>query len=112
MLLRKKMYVHVGNNHFEILVIDKSGLRLFNTFDYQTKEDFIYYILFTAEQLQLNPEEFELLLLGQVNIDDDLYQISFTYVRHIKILDPSYKYVLGDMVDPKIRQNFVLLNSF
>ena len=47
-----KMYVNVSNTHFEIIVTKQSNLILYNTFEYTTKEDFIYYILFSAEQLQ------------------------------------------------------------
>lgn len=108
----EKMYIHVGNQHFEILVIDKNGLRLYNTFEYQTKEDFIYYILFTAEQLELNPEEFELIALGQIKEDDDLYKMAYTYVRHISIYSADYNFTLDESLSKNILQNFVLLNSF
>ncbi len=107
----EKMYVHVGSHHFEIMVIDNNDLKLFNTFEYNTKEDFIYYILFTAEQLQLNPEEFELILLGKVAQDDDLYNIVFTYVRHVNVLKTLTKFSIGENVNSKIHQNFLLLNS-
>ena len=52
------------DGHFEIIVIANKKLQLYNTFQFTSKEDFIYYVLFTAEQLKLNPEKFELLLLG------------------------------------------------
>ena len=60
------LYVNVSKNHFEIVAIDKGQLVFYNTFECQTKEDFIYFILFTIEQLQLNPETLNLLdsLLG------------------------------------------------
>ena len=51
-----KVYVHVSFNHFEIIVVKEGILELYNTFTYNSKEDFIYYILFTAEQLNLYPE--------------------------------------------------------
>lgn len=54
----RKMFVHVSDSHFEIVVVQNQQLLLFNTFDYKTPEDFIYYILFAAEQLQLNPNIF------------------------------------------------------
>ncbi|MBT8274494.1 MAG: DUF3822 family protein, partial [Bacteroidia bacterium] len=107
----EKMYAHVGKHHFEILVIDTNGLKLFNIFEYQTKEDFIYYILFTAEQLQLNPEEFELILLGHIDEGDELYDIAYTYVRHIYVHKPSSNYELDAGIDTDIHNNFVLLNS-
>jgi hypothetical protein len=51
------MTVHFSEGHFEIIVIQNQKLLLFNSFDYQTP-DFIYYVLFTAEQLSLNPKTF------------------------------------------------------
>jgi hypothetical protein len=42
------MTVHFSEGHFEIIVIQNQKLLLFNSFDYQT-EDFIYYVLFTAD---------------------------------------------------------------
>jgi hypothetical protein len=46
------MTVHFSEGHFDCYQNQK--LLLFNSFDYQTPEDFIYYVLFTAEQLSLN----------------------------------------------------------
>ena len=60
------VFAHINNNHFEIIVIANKKLQLYNTFEFSTKEDFIYYVLFTAEQLKLNPEKFELILLGDI----------------------------------------------
>ncbi|WAC02836.1 DUF3822 family protein [Lacinutrix neustonica] len=53
--IESKLYVHVNPSHFEIVAIKDGQLTLYNTFEYETPEDFIYYILFTIEQLSLNP---------------------------------------------------------
>jgi hypothetical protein len=63
------MTVHFSEGHFELL-LSKSEVVIFNSFDYQTPEDFIYYVLFTAEQLSLNPENFPLELIG---IDSEFF---------------------------------------
>jgi len=78
-----KVYVNIRKNAFEIIAFDNGNLTLFNTFDFTTKEDFIYYLLFTLEQLQLNPETVKLVFLGQINKEDELYQIAYTYIRHV-----------------------------
>ncbi len=90
-----KMYVHVQNTHFEIVVIKNGQLLLYNSFDYATKEDFIYYILFTAEQLQLNPDTLILLFLGQVSENDALHSIAYKYIRHIRFAtrNDGFKYL-------------------
>jgi hypothetical protein len=61
------MYINISENHFEIIIIKGNNLILYNTFKYQTKEDFIYYVLFTAEQLELNPEKLPLVLVGNIS---------------------------------------------
>ena len=47
----KQVFVHFQENHFEIVVVKNQELLLFNSFHYSTAEDFIYYLLFTCEQL-------------------------------------------------------------
>lgn len=81
------MYVHVASSHFEIVVIQNQKLQLYNSFEYQNADDFLYFILFTAEQLHLNPEDFSLVLLGQINEGDILFEKLYTFVRHVTFLD-------------------------
>lgn len=83
----KKMVVNFNPNHFEIIVVQNQKLLLFNSFEYQTPEDFLYYILFTAEQLSLNPESFPLELLGTIDRNDPFYAIAYKYIRHISFMD-------------------------
>ncbi|MFD1613622.1 DUF3822 family protein [Gelatiniphilus marinus] len=106
-----KVYVNVNTVHFEIIVTKKGKLTLYNTFEYSTKEDFIYYILFTAEQLKLNPETLHLILIGNISKDDELYNIAYTYIRHVsfgKRLD-NYKYLQPTDAN---HSNFTLIHSF
>ncbi|RLD26761.1 MAG: DUF3822 domain-containing protein [Bacteroidetes bacterium] len=107
-----KMYVNVCESHFEIIIAKKNKLKLYNSFEYISKEDFIYYILFTAEQLQLNPEKFQLLLIGYINKDDDLYKIAYNYVRNVEILRPKHKYNSSADCKTQLLNEFILLNSF
>jgi Protein of unknown function (DUF3822) len=103
------MFVHVSESHFEIIVLQNQKLQLYNSFDHKTPEDFIYYILFTAEQLQLNPENFKLKLLGKVVEDDALYQIAFKYIRNISLLDVSH--FNNSFTEKENREHFILLHS-
>jgi len=110
---KPKMYVNIDDGNFEMIVADKGKLILYNSFEFKTKEDFIYYILFTAEQLKLNPETFELIFTGNTDSKDEIYSIAYKYVRFVffsKRLD-SYKY--SDQAQPENNHSqFVLLNSF
>jgi|LGOV01.1.fsa_nt_gb hypothetical protein len=107
-----KMFVHVQDNHFEIIVIENKKLILYNTFTYQTKEDFVYYILFVAEQLKQNPEEFELELYGDIEPYSELYAIVYKYVRNISFGKRLDKYKYSHELDSVNEHNyFVLLNQ-
>jgi hypothetical protein len=105
----RKMFVHVSDTHFEIVVIQNQKLQLYNTFEYKTPEDFIYYILFTAEQLFLNPENFKLELLGKIAEGDALYDIAYKYVRNTNLLDVSFMF--GALTEADKREHFILLHS-
>jgi hypothetical protein len=102
-----KMYVNIETTHFEIIVVEANLLKFYNRFEYSTKEDFIYYILFTAEQLQLNPEEFKAVLMGSVNESDDIYKIAYKYVRHVSLLSNNSMLYSSDTSS----KHFTLLNS-
>lgn len=105
----RKMFVHVNENHFDIIVVQNQKLHLFNSFEYKTPEDFIYYILFTAEQLQLNPENFILQFLGSISENDAFYQITYKYIRNISLMDVSdFK---NPFTETENREHFILLNS-
>jgi hypothetical protein len=101
------MYLNIEVSDFEIVVVENNLLKFYNRFEYLTKEDFIYYLLFTAEQLQLNPEEFPLVLIGAIAEADELYLIAYKYIRDVSFLNP------GSMLHSKDSSSkyFTLLNS-
>ena len=105
----QKMYVHVSASHFEIVVIQNQKLEFFNSFEYKTPEDFLYYLLFTAEQLHMNPENFSLELLGSIDQENMLYKIAFIYVRNTTLLEIDLPD--GAFSKAQVREHFILLHS-
>ena len=105
----KTMFVAVSEAHFEIVVAQNEHLLFYNSFEYQTPEDFIYYLLFTAEQLQLNTETFDLQLLGDISEDSTLFKIAHKYVRNTTLLECDIS--KNNFSDAEYRQHFILLNS-
>ncbi|MCF6350666.1 MAG: DUF3822 family protein [Flavobacteriaceae bacterium] len=104
-------FVHVSKTHFEVIISKNKQLLFFNTFQHQTKEDFIYYILFTVEQLNLNVEQFSLQFLGVIHKESELYQIVHKYIRNVSFLENklSFNRYL-EINDTIIRENFSLFN--
>lgn len=107
-----KVYLNCYTRGFDLIVIQKGKLLLANSFACHTKEDFIYYLLFTAEQLELDPTEFELILLGKITDNSDYYQIAFTYIKNIKFLDVSFGYIFAANAEPpKGYMHYTLLKA-
>ena len=105
---QKKLYINIQQTHFELIALDGNSFQLFNRFEYKTREDFIYYMLFTAEQLDFNPENFKCILMGAVEDNDELFSIAYKYIRHVSLLPISnMRYNQNNST-----QNFTLLNSF
>ena len=85
----KVIYVHVTNKTFDLVILAGNKLLFSNSFSYISKEDFIYYILFTAEQNQLNPEVFTLYFLGDITPESNLYKITYTYIKNVLFLESN-----------------------
>lgn len=81
----KKMYACLHGQQVDVVVTSGKKIVLCNSFQYTTPEDLTYYILFVAEQLQLNPEEFELEVSGVISKDDGFYELLYTYIRNLTL---------------------------
>jgi hypothetical protein len=107
----KIMFVSKNTTHFELVVLQNQKLLLFNSFEYKTPEDFIYYLLFTAEQLQMNPENFKLQLLGNIQESDEYFQIAYKYIRNVSLFDVSNFNFGYHLSETEKRKHFILFNS-
>jgi len=102
-------YVHIAHQQMEITVIQNKTLLLYNSFEFNTKEDFIYYLLFTFEQLKLDTESTPLKLFGDVEEGDRIYDICYEYVNKVSIFAPSINSYPMDFDQESI--DFTVLNS-
>jgi hypothetical protein len=103
----KKMYINVSKNSFDIVVLENKKIIFSNSFLYHKKEDFIYYILFTAEQIQLNTAIFKLYFMGEIEVESDIYKIAHKYIKNIFFLE-SQNSIFKDLEAPN-HSNFILL---
>lgn len=104
---QKKMYINVSKSSFDLMILENKKLIFSNSFSYTTKEDFIYYILFTAEQLLLNTEEFELYFMGEIKAESEIYTIAYTYIKNIFFLESKNSIFKDLEIDN--HSNYILL---
>ncbi len=108
---KASMYLNNFSGYYDLVVIKNNELLLSNTFSYETKEDFIYYLLFTAEQLQLDTTQFDLHLLGDIDEDSPLYKIGYTYIKNISFFEPDLSVTSDNPNGNFQREAFILLKS-
>ncbi len=107
----KNMFIHIYDTHFEIVIVQNNQLLFYNSFDYKTPEDFIYYLLFTAEQMNMNPEIFNLELIGNIEENDDYFKIAYKYIRNVALIDVKNLRWNNYFTEAENRHHFILFNS-
>ena len=104
-------YIYICERQMDVTIIDQKKLLLYNNFSFVTKEDFLYYLLFTLEQLQLDTGSVIVKPFGDIEVDHDIYQLCQQYINQISIFAPTA------IEDPLIDSNevsidFTTLNAF
>jgi hypothetical protein len=89
-----RVFIHIREKLFDLMIFDGRQMSYFNTFPFQNPEDVAYYLIFVLEQLNFNPENMPLVLLGNVEKGTGLFELLFKYVRHIEFgrRNDSFKY--------------------
>jgi len=105
----KTMYINVDHKSFDIVVLKGKELLFSNIFSYKTKEDFLYYVLFVAEQLKLDTNSFNLFISGKINEDSELFKLCYNYIRNIKFLESNNS--IFNFLEAKRYSNFILLHK-
>ncbi|HEX7414124.1 MAG TPA: DUF3822 family protein, partial [Bacteroidia bacterium] len=91
----KTCLVHVGTDSFDVALYDKK-LILFNTFEYQSTEDFLYFILASLEQNKFSIEETEIVLAGEIETQSALYDTLQDYFPKVKFAVHNKAIVLNN----------------
>ena len=107
-----ELLINVQREQFEVIYAPNGKLNFFNSFQYQSKEDFIYYLLYVMEQLKLEREKSKLILVGEIEKNSAIYKILYTYIEEVsfgeKAKNVQFSAVLGELNN---HSNFSLFNQ-
>jgi len=99
------LFLNVRDGGFDLVYFKNNKLHFYNFFRYNTKEDFIYFLLTAIEELQLNPEQLKLILSGEIDKSSILYEMIYRYIRTIRFIERNevfgYSYLLDDLMGHK-----------
>jgi len=110
-ITENKVFVNVNNNEFELCIFKKSGLQLYNTFQFKTKEDLLYLLLFVMKHLGCDPSQHQVLLSGKIADDSAVYQLLYKYIKDIGFTEMKQSEAISTLLkDVAAYYYFTLLN--
>ena len=83
-------YAHIDQGFLNLTVIKNKKLQFFNSFQISSTEDLLYYILFSLEQLEIDPKEVQMLFYGETTEAEPYYKKALQYLNHCSIYRPSH----------------------
>jgi hypothetical protein len=106
------VYVGLNAEFFDLLVVGEGKLLLYNTFQYVSETDLLYYVMYVCKQLTLNVTEIPLILSGELSSRMVYYETLKTYIpntRHQNVIGiPTMSSVLQTVVSYKYLNLFNL----
>ncbi len=82
----RSIYAIISGHTLTIAVIKGAELDFVNEFNFHNAIDVLYYILLVYNTLELDPLNQELILLGQINQDGDIYTNLRKYIKNVHLL--------------------------
>jgi len=95
------IHIDLHDHFFDIVVMESRALKLCNSFKFTNPNDFIYFILFTFEQLKMSTENTRIHLHGVYDRQNPYYLALKNYLRQTKIVTPSYHFNFSDTLKLK-----------
>ncbi len=89
------IYIHVQARHFDIVITEDEKLKLYNYYAYDSAEDFVYHTLNTCKQLGYNPQEMQVILLGEIEPQSTLNDLLNKYIQRVSYYNPKPFYTLS-----------------
>lgn len=80
----RQITADVRNKRFYIVAFDDQRLKFCNAFRYNSKEDFVYFIVLVYKQLGFDPESVQLKLSGLIDQDSPILQLLKRYISKIQ----------------------------
>ncbi len=107
----RKIFIHFRDQDIDILIFNGNQLEYCNAFHFKAPSDIIYYVIFVMEQMDLNPEESGVILLGNIERDSPVFDLLYKYIRNIDFAGRNdradYSYIFNEITG---HQHYPLLN--
>lgn len=88
------MFINFNEDQFELAVMHHKNCILYNTYKFNTIEDFIYFPLFITEQFGISKSNMQIILFGDVEQEDEKHQALMKYFSSVYFanIDKRFEY--------------------
>ncbi|MCG5643234.1 DUF3822 family protein [Flavobacteriaceae bacterium LSUCC0859] len=103
-------YFHLDQNTLHMTVIENRKLLFHNQFSIKSPEDFLYFILFSLEQLGIDPQKLQAHFYGDISADNPYFKMASSYLNNCLIFRPSHEQSISENL---LEEDFdrILLNA-
>jgi hypothetical protein len=81
----KDIWLQVHQETLDIVVSENRKLLFMNSFQWQSNEDILYYLLFVCEQTGVNTERSQLTLTGEISEGSALYLLFYNHFKNVNL---------------------------
>ena len=109
------VFVNINDNHFQVACFSYNKLIHYNDFPYNTPEEYIFFLLYTLNQLKINPHSEHIYFLGlDMSLKNSkVGEITSSYIKHIEKKVPFDTNKIDSALMPVLKTSsyFTLLNQ-
>ena len=82
-------FVNVNSRSFDLAIVKDGNLLFFNSFKFNTKDDFIYFLMFALEQQQLAGQDVPVYFTGLISGNSEIIKLCERYIKRIRFIRPD-----------------------
>lgn len=86
---RQKLYAYFHEKRMEVFAFRQNRFKFCNAFEASRSNDALYFLLYVWKQLQLQPEQDELHIVGEIPDEQDLVSTLHRYLQNVYVINTA-----------------------
>jgi hypothetical protein len=107
------IFIDIENRYMNMLVLRGGRILLYNRYYYQSPQDFVYFLLFAIDELQINNDTLQVILYGEISKDSGIFNLMQKYIQNVEFgkrsKEVSFSYKFDEVLEHRY---FDLYNAY
>jgi hypothetical protein len=86
----KVVFVNVHNRDFDLVIVNDGNLLFYNNFQFNTKADFAYFLLFALEQNHISGTEVPVCFSGLILPNSEIIELCNRYLKYLLFIEDRH----------------------